>query len=114
MNIDAITLNECKNDGSYIHIYYQEHLAKWTAYGISAYILERMAADGKAARITDYSYRMMMPSVTLASSELQKLLSTGYSIKENPDSPITIRSNMSISMDNYLLWVTDLREARRI
>ena len=36
---DVITLNEYKNDGSFLHLYFLDSVDAWVAYGLSAYSL---------------------------------------------------------------------------
>lgn len=114
MNIDAITLNECKNDGSHVHLYSEEHSATGTAYGISAYILEQIAADCTVSRIMQYSFQMMMPSITLSSSELRIIVSKGKLVEKKSESHTIYHSNLQISMDHYIQWAKGLRAAKGI
>lgn len=59
---ETITFNECMSDRSYVHLCYAAEADKWQAFGLSAYMLERIAGNNCIVCIADYSYRMMMPS----------------------------------------------------
>lgn len=109
---ETIAFNECMNDTSCIHLYHSADADLWQAFGLSAYMLEKFAADCGVSRIVDYSRRLMMPSVTLPTSGLQTILSASGLIQDESDNHIILHPNIHISRKGYLPWVKDLREAK--
>lgn len=109
---ETITLNECMNDMSCVHLYYSADTDLWQAFGLSAYMLEQFAADCGIGRIVDYSRRLMMPSVTLPASGLQTIVSASGLIQDDSDGHIILHPNIHICKKGYLPWVKDLRGAK--
>lgn len=109
---ETITFNECMNDMSCVHLYYLSDADLWQAFGMSAYMLEKFAADCAVSRIVDYSRWLMMPSVTLPASGLQTIVSASGLIQNDSDGHIILHPNIHISKNGYLPWVKGLREAK--
>lgn len=112
-NPEIIIFNECMNDTSCIHLYHSAGTAVWQAFGASAYILERIAADRNVARIADYSHRMMMPSVAISTFELQPIRAVCDWDEDKSSSHIILHPDIQINWDNYLPWAKALREVKR-
>lgn len=109
---ETIIFNECINDKSCIHIYYSTETDVWQAFGVSAYLLERITSEHGVDRVADYSYRMMMPFLVLSSSGFQNLaLTCGWNKDES--NHLILHSNMQIDCDRYRQWTNGLREMKR-
>lgn len=106
---DTIVLNECINDNACIHLYHSVTADIWQAFGISAFLLERLASEHGIDCIADYSYRMMMPFVVLSSSGFQNLASICDWDKDDSDHLI-LHSDMQIDRERYRQWVKGLRK----
>lgn len=106
---DTIIFNECINDNASIHLYRSATADVWQAFGISAFLLERIASEHGIDCIADYSYRMMMPFIVLSSSSFQNLASICDWDKDDSDHLI-LHSDMQIDRECYRQWVKGLRK----
>jgi len=108
MNIDIITLNECGNDGSRIHLYPAKDIAIWTAYGYSAYALHRFAKINGYGSLTGFSETMQMPWTSVG-KELVEFLTREKAPSAAPASYYSIRMTDKVDMDNYAGWTNKLK-----
>ena len=40
-DLQTVTLNECRNDASTVHLYFLDEAGMWLACGMSAFLLDR-------------------------------------------------------------------------
>lgn len=66
---ELITINEVRNDGKAIHLYFNGLVGLYTAYGYSAFALSRITKVNAA-----YSDNMQMPVVVINPAHLEELL----------------------------------------
>lgn len=60
MNLEVIKQNEADNIGKYIHLYYNDEIGMYTAYGLSAYLVTYVENP-----ILSYSEAAQMPVALL-------------------------------------------------
>lgn len=60
MNLEVIKQNEADNIGKYIHLYYNDEIGMYTAYGLSAYLVTYVVDP-----VLSYSKAVQMPVALL-------------------------------------------------
>ncbi len=106
MNTDIVTLNECNNTGSYIHIYYYPIAGAWVSYGISAYLLGYFCKSKGIQTIESYSFELQMPSVIVMDAvDIAKQ----SSVITNSGSYYLLDSDRKLDNDEYRSWASGLR-----
>ena len=73
MNIDVITLNECRNNGAHVYLYPNKEIAAWTAYGRSAYTLHFVAKANGYNDLTGFSETIQMPCTSVGEEVIEFL-----------------------------------------
>lgn len=110
MNAELITLNETKNKFSTIHLYFNEEMHSWIAYGHSAYLLRLIIKQRFIDSIRGFSTTMQMP-YTVVNKDVQKKLSAAYNVSKGDDNSHCIISvSMQIDVNDYERWVGKLKE----
>ncbi len=105
---ELITLNEIKNDGSMIHVYYDSTLGVWAAYGFSAFAAMTLCKANDIACMESYSATLQMPSVVMPSPE--SLISGATLVTEAADYR-ALKLPQPASGD-YVSWAYGLRTAQ--
>lgn len=105
----TITINEYRNDGSFINLYYNESIGEWCAYGFSAYGLLLFCKSNGYNALQSFSKEMQMPCLIIAKKVLRQLLQKTADITEQTDSHVGIRMPEKITMDAYRGWVKTLK-----
>lgn len=109
MNIDIITLNECKNDGSQIYLYPDKNIAAWTAYGHSAYTLHRIAKINGYNNLTGFSETMQMPCTSVGEEIIEFLTQNQVSALKLTDFYYSIQIADAVEMKEYAGWTNKLK-----
>jgi len=109
MNIDTITLNECKNDGSYIHLYFNADIAAWCAYGISAYGLRLFTKANGYNSLRGFSESVQMPCTSVGEDACKFLVQNAQSVLQTSESYMSLRLADIVNMDAYAKWTNKLK-----
>lgn len=110
MDSQTITINECRNDGSFINLYYNESIGEWCAYGFSAYGLMLFCKSNDYNTLQSFSKEMQMPCLIIAKKVLMQLLQKTTDITKQTDSYVGIRMPEKITMDTYRGRVKTLKD----
>ena len=76
MNADVITLNECKNDGTFLHLYFDKPMNVWAAYGLSAYKLRLFGKSNGCNNLREFSKELQMPCTIVGDRKSTRLNSS--------------------------------------
>ncbi len=106
---EEIILNECRNDGSTIHIYYNAISGAWISYGISAFLLRNLCDGNGIPSIESYSEVLQMPSVFIV--DIVDLNKCAASSRDIDSSYYILTVNEVADDDRYLPWASSLRKA---
>ncbi len=109
MNIDAIALKECRNDGSHIYLYPNEDIAAWTAYGYSAYALHRFAKANGYAHLTGFSRTMQMPCATVGNEIVEFMTGQKLPVLLPSERCYAVRTTEKFEPEAYVEWTAGLR-----
>lgn len=110
MNSELITSNETQNNYSTIHMYFNEEMHSWIAYGYSAYSLRLIIKIKFIDSIRGFSTTMQMP-YTVVNKDVLKKLSKYYNIAQGNNSEhyiITVPNEFD--PNDYKRWVNKLKE----
>lgn len=111
MNNDVITLNECQNDGSCIHLYFIEQFNSWVAYGLSAYHLRLIVKqNGWHNSYRNFSKRMQMPYTVIDRATVKLLMSLIAVEQKYEEQYIFIRTSDFVDRDAYAKWTNKLQD----
>lgn len=109
MRDEIITLNECKNDASFIYLYLDDKLNIWCAFGFSAYSLRLFGKANGYITMRSYSNQLQMPWTLIENKAIVSLLQNANSIEEQTDDYICIRMEDKIDTTAYSKWTNKLR-----
>lgn len=73
MNTDHINTKEELNDGSKIHLFYDDRISVWVAYGKSAFALRRYLKSLSYDNLRVYSSEMQMPLTVTGVNTINKI-----------------------------------------
>ncbi len=105
---EIIVLNECRNDGTHIYLYEDKKTHLWTAYGYSAYHVNRIAADNHLPLLKSFSEEYQMPLVMFDKKTCETLQQ--FCRHENTTfQGLCFVQDESIDDESYRLWVNHLR-----
>ena len=100
---DDITRNEVFNDGKTIHLYFNDMIGLYVAYGISAFQLCKYAHINPS-----YSEEMQMPVVVIDSEHFEKL-NGQIGLSKNVGNYRCLAVDKEADMDEYSEWASQLR-----
>ena len=109
MNAEIIIWNECINDNSRIHLYWDERVGLWCAFGISAFGVALWLKDNGIKGNSHYSEEMCMPVTLLALSKLMSLAQNAADIEEMTGTYVRLRMAHGIDIEVYSVWACRLR-----
>ena len=109
-DLQTVTLNECRNDASTVHLYFLDEAGMWLACGMSAFLLDRLAQVCGAGCITAYSESLMMPTAVVTPRGLQSVAASCSGGNE-ASGRVVLRSGLRIESKSYRAWARVLREA---
>ncbi len=103
---EAITLNECQNNGSTIHLYYNPVAGSWFSYGISAFLLKELCKANDILAIESYSDEYQMPSTFVM--DIVDVIKFA-AIVRSVDSYYAVEVNDKVDEEQYMPWAAQLR-----
>ncbi len=109
MNPELITSNETQNDYSTIHLYFNEEMHSWIAYGYSAYSLRLVIKRKFIEGIRGFSTTMQLP-YTAVNKDMLKKLCADIPVKKVEDEHYVINTLEEFNPNDYKRWVNKLRE----
>lgn len=96
-------MNEVKNDGKSIHLYFNGLLGLYTAYGYSAYALSKKTNVNVA-----YSESMQMPVVVINPEHLEAIIKN-IGVEKQENGYYCLVNKEGIDENEYLEWATKVR-----
>ena len=106
MNNEIITLNEVANDGNFVHLYYNEEIGFYVAYGLSAYLICRVIDP-----ICSYSEKFQMPVVLLNQEQIQQCRISLQKVKHSQHSYYQFQMAITLPMsEDYINWAANLKK----
>lgn len=109
MNSELITFNETQNDYSTIHLYFNEEMHSWIAYGYSAYSLRLIIKRKFIDSIRGFSTTMQMP-YTVVNKDVLKKLCEDIPVTKVEDEYYVVNDLEEFDPNDYKRWVNKLRE----
>lgn len=100
-----ILMNEVENDGRTVHLYFSPYFKRYIAYGISAYIITRMAHGVECY----YDDDMQMPMVKMSDSQLKRIGSEVRKIVANERNYWRMEAILEYDEKGYAEWAGFLR-----
>ena len=101
---EIVTINEVRNDGRSIHLYYNGLMGLWTAYGVSAFILSNVTTVNAS-----YSENLQMPVVVINTAHLE-LVKQKLNVAKYKNGYYCLTVEKAIDKDVYKEWAASLRE----
>ncbi len=105
---DQITLNECLNEGSTIHAYYNPIAGAWFSYGISAFLLKELCKSQGILAIESYSKTLQMPSSFVV--DIIDIAKHADSSTKIDSSYYVLKVNQIADDEKYGSWASNLRK----
>lgn len=109
MITDQITPNEIQNDGSYVHLYFDETTNTWIAFGLSAYSLRLFAKSNGCNNLRGFSQKMQMPCTIIGAESIVFLLQYAKVLQQINDSYIKLRMPDYVDISAYAKWTNKLK-----
>lgn len=110
MNSDLIISNEQTNNLSTVHLYFNEEMHSWIAYGYSAYALRLLIKSRGIDSIRGFSTTKQMP-YTVVNKDVLKRLCESYSVAKGDNSEHYIISiDTEFDPNDYTRWNYKLKE----
>lgn len=110
MNTDLIVKNEQGNNRSTVHLYFNEEMHSWIAYGYSAYALRLLIKSRGIDSIRGFSTTKQMP-YTVVNKDVLKRLCDSYTVTKGENSEHYIISlDTEFDPNDYKRWVNKLKE----
>ena len=109
MNSELITFNETQNNYSTIHLYFNEEMHSWIAYGYSAYSLRLVIKRKFIDSIRGFSTTMQMP-YTVVNKDILKRLCVDFPVKQIEDKYYIVSVPEEFAPNDYGQWVDKLKE----
>lgn len=110
MDANLIIENESTNDGTLIHLYYDENVHMWISYGYSAYALRLYVKSHGFDNLRNFSYKMQLPCTVVGHETVMYLRKTEHILQEEQKIYILFSMPQTINFQDYLAWVGKLRE----
>ncbi len=110
MNTEIISLRESQNDGTLIHLYFDENTHMWFSYGYSAYALRLYVKARGYNNLRNYSYKLMLPCSVVEDETVCRLRKVAHIVEEEIQSYVLFKMSESFDMTEYLEWVGRLQE----
>lgn len=110
MNSALIISNETLNNRSTIHLYFNEEMHSWIAYGYSAYSLRLVIKKLFIDSIRGFSTTMQMPYTVVNKDVLKRLCTTCVVAKGTNNEHYIVTSDNEFDPNDYTRWVNKLKE----
>lgn len=107
--INIITRNECNNDGSYIHLYFQKYVAAWVAYGVSAYALHLFSRSQGVNSLLGFSKELVMPCTIVGEDMIEYIVRNAAETINTSDEYLLVRMPDMVDMSTYTRWSNKLK-----
>lgn len=102
---DIIIQREKENDGSSVHLYYNEELGLYLGFGLSAYYTTAVLDP-----MTSYSNSMEMPIVLLKKNDILQLRQSMKIIEHQSHAYYLLQTRNKIGKRWYHTWAEALRQ----
>ena len=110
MNSEKIVLNEQQNDRSTIHLYFNEEMHSWIAYGNSAFSLRLLIKKQSIDGIRGFSTTYQLPYTVVNKHVLKRLRNFCVVINGSDSEHYIVRSMEEFDPNDYTRWVRRLQE----
>ncbi len=110
MNTELITLNEVKNDGSLIYLYFNEVTGLWMAFGLSAYGLRLFGKSEGFSTVRCFSQSLQMPCTVANQGVVGALLLKGTVLSHPTETALSVQMPDTVNMSSYAIWVSKLKD----
>ncbi|MBP3456256.1 MAG: sugar transferase [Alistipes sp.] len=110
MDSSQIISDERQNDCSTSHLYFNEEMHSWIAYGYSAYSLRLSVKKQLIDSIRGFSTTMQMPYTVVNKDVLQKLNAFYEVSKGDAKNHYIIKFPEEFDINDYTRWVNKLKE----
>ncbi len=110
MNSELITLNEAKNNRSTVHLYHNEEMHSWIAYGFSAYSLRLVIKRNFIDSIRGFSTTMQMPYTIVSKGDFKRLKEKVSVLQCENEMHYTLDTHQEFDPNDYTRWVSKLKE----
>lgn len=110
MNTELIIKNEQANNLSTVHLYFNEEMHSWIAYGYSAYALRLLIKAKNIESIRGFSTTKQMPYTVVNKDVLKRLCENLSVTKGENDEHYIVRTNEEFDPNDYKRWVNKLKE----
>lgn len=104
MDINAITLNECANDGKTIYLYFNNAVGFYTAYGFSAFLVAHVVDP-----ICSFSTEMQMPVALVNHEQIHELRRSLNKLSHMEQTFYKFALRTAIGIDGYAKWTNALK-----
>lgn len=105
MDANAITLNECLNDGKTIYLYYNDAVGFYTAYGFSAFLVAHVVDP-----ICSFSTEMQMPVALINPEQILELRRSLNKLYHTEHTFYKFGLKTAIGIDGYAKWTNTLKK----
>ncbi len=109
MDTGIITINECKNDGSYLHLYFLDSASTWIAYGLSAFGLRLFVKSEGCMSLRGFSKKLQMPCTQVGEDTVPLLLQRAIVVRHISASYLLVRMPDAVDRSAYARWTDKLR-----
>lgn len=97
-------LNEQKNDGKQLHLYFNEEVRMWIAIGYSAYALRIYSKSCGVNTLKNFSHSMQLPRVFITNDGLAKIKGVLKLANETPGKYVKFSLVESIDLNEFQSW----------
>ncbi len=109
MDTNHIIQNEQSNNGNIIHLYYEEKIGIWHAFGYSAYGLRLFDKTKGYNSMRGYSRSLQMPCTITSNESLVPLLQNATEVSSQTDTYVCLQMSDVINVNAYTKWVNKLK-----
>lgn len=110
MDTEQIILNEKQNNHSTVHLYFNEEMNSWGAYGYSAFTLRTLINARGIHSLRGFSTTMEMPYTIISRESLKRLGDTLSIIKTDNAEHYIINATEEFDPNDYKRWIHKLQE----
>lgn len=101
---DLITMNEVRNDGRTIHLYFNPEVGLYVAYGFSAFFASHIVDV-----ITAFSEELQMPVALMRKPDVSELRLSTEKHRHDYHSYYRLEFRKEIPLDDYSRWAQTTR-----
>lgn len=109
MNSEIVIWNECINDNRKIHLYWDEKIGMWCAFGISAFGIVVWLKENNTEDNSHYSEEMCMPVTLLSMDRLMRMAQNAADIEEMTGTYVCLKMAREVDLEIYSAWAGHLR-----